>query len=366
MTTLNDPAPLPAPVPGGNQANRYRLVFLGRGGEYFAIWVVNLLLTVVTIGIYGAWAKVRTQRYFHGVTELDGSRFGYHGDPIKILIGRLIGVAILVPYVILGKVAPTFSALLALAVAFAVPWLITRAMRFRLKVTSYRNIRFAFAREPRVLRDAYSRYMLLPILAVPTFGLLLPYVAHQQFAWLINNSRYGRTVFQAEPCVGRVYRAYAAFLFVVIVLFAAVAVIAAAAFKASGGGDGSSSRSPPVAVAIVFMLAALVIVPVLRAFQDWVHKLIYDRVSLGSVRVAAHYSIGGLLALRFGNMLMLIFSLGLAYPWVRCRTARYLLGGIELVAPSGLDGFIADSTPDETAIGDQIASVLDVDIAIGV
>lgn len=353
-------------TPPAPELRRYRLIFHGRGGEYFAIWIVNLLLTVVTIGIYGAWAKVRTQRYFHGVTELDGSRFGYHANPITILIGRLIGVAILVPYVILGKVAPPLSALLAFAVAFAVPWLITRAMRFRLKVTSYRNIRFAFARDRRVLRDAYSRYMLLPILAIPTFGLLLPYVAHQQFAWLIDNSRYGRSAFQAEPCIGRIYRAYAVLLFVMIVVIAAVAAIAAAAFEASGGHDDSSSGSPPPAVVMVFLLAALVVVPALRAFRDWLHKLIYDRVSLGSVRVSAHYTIGGLLGLRFGNLLMLIFSLGGAYPWVRCRTARYLLGGIELLAPSGLDEFIADSTPDETAIGDQIASVLDVDIAIGV
>lgn len=345
---------------------RYRLAFHGRGGEYFAIWIVNLLLTIVTLGIYGAWAKVRTQRYFHGMTELDGSRFGYHADPITILIGRMIGLAIFVPYVVLGKVAPLLSGLLALAVGFAVPWLITRAMRFRLKVTSYRNIRFAFARDPYVLRDAYVRYMLQPMLLIPTLGLLLPYITHQQFAWLITNSRYGRSPFRAEPCVGRIYRAYGVLVFILIVLIAAVMTLGAAAFKANGGAEGSGSSTPPPGVTLVFALAALIAIPLLRAFRDWVHKLNYDHVSLGSIRVKADYTVGGLLALRFGNLLMLMFSLGLAYPWVRCRTARYLLGGIELVASEGLDGFIADSTPEETAIGDQIASVLDVDIAIGV
>ena len=38
--------------------------FKGKAAEYFGIWIVNLLLTVITIGIYGAWAKVRKKKYF--------------------------------------------------------------------------------------------------------------------------------------------------------------------------------------------------------------------------------------------------------------------------------------------------------------
>jgi hypothetical protein len=33
--------------------------FSGSGAEYFRIWIVNLLLTVATFGIYSAWAKTR-------------------------------------------------------------------------------------------------------------------------------------------------------------------------------------------------------------------------------------------------------------------------------------------------------------------
>src|SRR5207244_849139 len=41
-----------------------RLLFTGRGSEYFRIWVVNVLLTVITAGIYSAWTKVRKAKYF--------------------------------------------------------------------------------------------------------------------------------------------------------------------------------------------------------------------------------------------------------------------------------------------------------------
>ena len=69
------------------------LRFTGNGAEYFGIWIVNLLLTIVTIGIYSAWAKVRRLQYFYRHTELAGSSFDFHGSPIKILIGRVIALA---------------------------------------------------------------------------------------------------------------------------------------------------------------------------------------------------------------------------------------------------------------------------------
>jgi uncharacterized membrane protein YjgN (DUF898 family) len=72
-------------------------VFTGRGGEYFRIWVVNLLLTVLTLGIYSAWAKVRRAKYFWQNTRLEEHVFDYHGVPLAILRGprRLVLTAYL-------------------------------------------------------------------------------------------------------------------------------------------------------------------------------------------------------------------------------------------------------------------------------
>src|SRR5262245_53377118 len=72
--------------------------FTASGGEYFRIWIVNLLLTLLTVGIYSAWAKVRRLRYFYGNTSLAGSAFEYHGQPLQILKGRLIALAALIVY----------------------------------------------------------------------------------------------------------------------------------------------------------------------------------------------------------------------------------------------------------------------------
>ena len=77
--------------------------FRATGGEYFRIWIVNLLLTIVTLGIYSAWAKVRRLRYFYGSTLLDGHSFEYHAKPLAILKGRLIVFAAYVVFIVITK-----------------------------------------------------------------------------------------------------------------------------------------------------------------------------------------------------------------------------------------------------------------------
>lgn len=70
--------------------------FSGLTSEYFSIWLSNLLLSIVTLGIYSAWAKVRRLQYFYNHTYLDDYAFGYHADGLQILKGRLIVVATLI------------------------------------------------------------------------------------------------------------------------------------------------------------------------------------------------------------------------------------------------------------------------------
>src|SRR5258705_13530536 len=74
------------------------LRFSGQAGEYFRIWIVNVCLSVVTLGIYSAWAKVRRKKYFYGNTLLNGASFEYLADPKAILKGRLIVFGVFVLY----------------------------------------------------------------------------------------------------------------------------------------------------------------------------------------------------------------------------------------------------------------------------
>src|SRR5271169_6146495 len=116
--------------------------FTGNGAEYFGIWIVNLLLTIVTLGIYSAWAKVRKLQYFYRNTRLDGSVFDYHGKALAILKGRLLAVLLVVLYKLALTLLGTFALVVLLGLIGVMPWLLTQSYRFRLHNSSYRGLRF--------------------------------------------------------------------------------------------------------------------------------------------------------------------------------------------------------------------------------
>jgi len=118
--------------------------FRGNGGEYFRIWIVNLLLTIVTLGIYSAWAKVRRLRYFYGNTYLDGHSFEFHGRPLAILKGRLIVFAAYLVFAFSAQLKPAIAFVMIPLAIFGVPWIIMKSRLFQTRMTSYRNIRFNF------------------------------------------------------------------------------------------------------------------------------------------------------------------------------------------------------------------------------
>lgn len=123
----------------------HQVEFHGSASEYFQIWIVNLVLSIITLGVYSAWATIRTRRYFYGNTTVDGSGFDYHATPKAILKGRLIAVALLLLYIFGDVIHIKVIPFIVLMVAVLFPWLFCTALRFRRRMTSYRNVRFNFS-----------------------------------------------------------------------------------------------------------------------------------------------------------------------------------------------------------------------------
>src|SRR5450755_2940794 len=130
-------APPPAAATTGE--HRYPVAFTASAGEYFRIWIVNLALTILTLGIYSAWAKVRKKRYFYGHTRIDDDGFEYRGNPVAILKGRIIAVMLLATYSFAGHFSPGLKIVFAIVLAIAVPWLIVRSLAFNAYNSAYRN-----------------------------------------------------------------------------------------------------------------------------------------------------------------------------------------------------------------------------------
>jgi uncharacterized membrane protein YjgN (DUF898 family) len=196
--------------------------FRGDGAEYFRIWIVNLLLTIVTLGIYSAWAKVRRMRYFYGNTILDGHGFEYHAKPIQILKGRIIIVVAYFVFLLIIKAVPLL-ALLALPLAIVgVPWIIVKARTFQMRVTSYRNLRFNFHGDYGGAMSAFIGWYFVTAISL---GIVFPMWLHKRVSYVLGNSAYGKTQFRFVTPSGRFWAfcyatafmtaiAYGAFIYV--------------------------------------------------------------------------------------------------------------------------------------------------------
>ncbi len=111
----------PREYPGDGMAAESRtLAFYGRGGELFGVSIVNLCLTLVTLGIYRFWARVRVLRYLWSQTAFAGDRFAYHGTGKELLKGWLKAALIFgLPFVFLKNLGQFFVGNLPLQITAA-------------------------------------------------------------------------------------------------------------------------------------------------------------------------------------------------------------------------------------------------------
>src|SRR5262245_35695761 len=162
------PVHAPSPVPAAGPPPELRLEFRGCARDYFRVWVVNLCLTLVTLGIFSAWAKVRKQRYLYSHTVLDGTPFQYLGQPLPILKGRIIAVVLFLFYYAASYISPTLMPFALMGAVVVAPWVVVRSAAFNARYSAYRNMTFRFDSDYVSAMRAIYWLGLIPALIVGT------------------------------------------------------------------------------------------------------------------------------------------------------------------------------------------------------
>ncbi len=343
--------------------------FSGNGAEYFRIWIVNLLLSIVTLGVYSAWAKVRRLTYFHGNTWLGDSNFGYHAKPLQILKGRVIAFILFVALAFGSEISPAVGLFSAALFFAAFPWMFWTSMRFGANNTSYRNIRFGFRGD---LKGAYAALLGWPLLGMLSFGLLFPLAMHKGTAYTVNNYAYGTSRFSFDASVGSFYGLFGKYLglFVLLmVVFFGGVVGGTGAMASLLGIDPETLKSGDESA-----VGKLVIVPmtlfyvgffVLYAwYQTRIRNLVVNHTQVEGHVFHSRYSIGSYISLQLGNWLGIVLSLGLFIPWAAVRTARYAAERTDVQVAGDLDSFVADQTRQQSALGQEMGDMFDADISL--
>ena len=342
--------------------------FKGNTAEFFGIWIVNVLLTIVTLGIYSAWAKVRTTQYFYGNTELDQHRFSYLAKPLNILIGRIIAVILFGLYFFISSVFPVVGLIFALIIMFASPYLICSSLRFNMSMTSYRNVRFNFTGK---YLEALWCFLLLPILSIFSFGLAFPYVFYRMDKFIISNIQYGDRQFKAN------FGAQQYYIITLILICASSAVMMAFMMITSLVGFSvdenklaetfkeSVAPSLYVLITLGFGLYLLMINLATAYYQTSVRNYIFENTEVDNVaQFKSNYKVMSFALLMFTNLLAIIFTFGLAYPWVKVRNTNYAVLHTDVSLTDNKDDIKDLLGENSSAIGEEVANVFDVDIAL--
>lgn len=329
------------------------LEFRGDGAEYFRIWIVNLMLTIVTIGIYSAWAKVRRLRYFYGSTRLDGHAFDYHGSPTAILKGRLIAFGLYVVFAVLNQTYPEGSLLLAALFLLALPWIVMRSRKFHMRMSSWRGLRFDFHGDHGGALKAYVGWLLA---AIFTLYILFPVYLHRRISYVLGNSAYGTQRFRFVTPVGGFWTFGLATVGLGFMLIVGWAVFV-------GGLAALGERSPwAVPSSIIALLVGGLAVS--AYYSKSVANAAFGGLEIGPHRLQSTLHTRPLLKLYLKNLALTVLTLGIYYPWAKVATVRYQLENTALIAQGDLAGFVASTSTGGTATGEEISDFFDVDFGL--
>ena len=343
--------------------------FSGSGSDYFRLWIVNLLLSVITLGIYSAWAKVRRMQYFARHTQLAGASFDFRGSPLAVLRGRLIALVLLLAYrATFGMAALTWILAFLAAVAL-LPILIRGAMRFRLANTFYRGIAFDFggsvAGGYRALAPVIV-FVLLPGMVIALTGsktfddwstaffVVIPLLHFSLIRYRMANIWYGSLQATVALPTRQVWRIY------IVNGGAVILLIGVAVFSESLiGNEALRSGVDELLSLYVLYLVAIPLFTARLANLAWSNTC-FPGLSIRSSLPAAAY-----VRMQTANLLLTLVTLGLFRPFAVVRTYRFRVAHLSILQDGEFEtraGAVARARPGAT--GDGATDLFDIDISL--
>lgn len=372
---MTEPQPHSAePNPGAPQPPRALAVeFRGSAREYFRIWAVNLCLTLLTLGTFSAWAKVRKKRYFYSHTTLDGTPFQYLGRPLPILRGRIIAAALfLLYYASSNFFTETLPYVLAAGLALA-PWVIVRSAAFNSRYSAFRNMTFRFHGGYRGALKVIYWMGLIPLLvagamfqwwgnyfaalaAYALFGLAFPWWMRGLKNFIVSRTAFGGVRGELSATGGQFFKIYTAAGLIMVAAAIATGALAAALI-------GAMNMTKYTA----FFLALPAYAGYVLAFayvQAHGSNLVWNHTRLGPLRFQSSLSGRGLAKLYLTNALAILASVGLLTPWAVMRTLKYRADNMRVLLEGDLAELRGGDATAVQAAGAELGEFFDVDLSL--
>ena len=356
-----------------------RLTYDGRLGELYGIFFVNLLLGIITLGIYRFWGRTRYRRYLWSHTGYDGDRFEYTGTGgellrgfviaiviLFLLIGGAVGTALTVgqehPGVVAAVIIPVY--LIIFVLFFAARY---TALRYRLTRTQWRGIRGGLSGSAINFALRSIGYGILTGLTIYQF---VPFATVRLWRYRLKNLFYGTAQASFE---GHGRHLYARYLGSFVLAFAAGILVvgifvalmyddisgvmdkmqelqqqqAGGTMQPEDGGQVPAEIQTAMdrisSVGIVAYIAwGLLAFLSFALYWAFAVRYITGGTSLAGLRFESTVTAGRLAGLYIGNLLLMVVTLGFGYPIVLQRIWRF--GAANFLIHGQLDGTVIEQS----------------------
>lgn len=352
--------------------------FTGDWREFAPIAFTNLLLTIVTLGIYRFWATTRERRYLWSRTRFIDDRLEWTGTGLELFIGFLLVFALLLgPLLFLqfglqAMILRGYTAaavLITLAVYVFVFYLIGvarfRALRYRLSRTFWHGIRGGADDQGFAYGWSYLWKTFVGYLAL---GLMVPWSMTNLWNERWRHMSFGPHLFASEARWGNVFLRYLIFYLSPIALvigFVILAVIGAFAFGLSGAFD--PNTPPDQGLAVAFIIAAVVFYLFFFVALGLVAMIYYSafyREAVGALRLS---ELGFAFTARtmdwiklfVTNVALVIVTLGIGIIFLRYRNWKFFITHLEATGEINLDQLTQSATR-EPGQGEGLLDAFDI------
>jgi uncharacterized membrane protein YjgN (DUF898 family) len=306
-----------------------RFQFYGEGGELFKIFIVNALLTFITLGIYYPWAKASLKQYLYEETEFAGNRFQFHGTGKEMFIGMLKSVLFFVAVMTIGTLISSFVhpvagiAFIYLSIIAVIPFAIVSSLKYNYSRSSWRGIHFGYRGTAANMAKEFYVGLLLTVL---TLGIYSAWYSVKLQKEIQSNSRFGDVEFE---------------------------------FTGSG-----SELFGKIIVGYILTILTLGI------YGFWLRADLYNyynhhtniKHNGNEARLNSTITGGGLFGLEIVNLLLIVFTLGFATPWVVVRSLTYLHENLSVVGALDLATIKQTERPYNNATGESILDNLEISV----
>ncbi len=350
-----------------------RLEFRGSAREYFRIWIVNLCLTLLTLGIFSAWAKVRKKRYVYSHTTLGGTSFQYLGQPIPILKGRVIAAIGFLAYYTSSHLITSLLPYILAAGLVAAPWVIVRSAAFNARYSAFRNMTFHFdAGYLDALKVLYA-WGILPALVIgimfnwtgkpvilgitsAVFGFSYPWWIRRLKKFIIERTSYGGKKGTFFATGGQFFRIYFISGLIMIAVLIPSVFLMAKLFAPTT----KSWLSPYLIVAPTYAGYVLGFAYI----QARSGNLVWNHTRLGPLRFQSTLRCWDLIGLYVTNALGIVASLGLLIPWAVMRTVKYRADKMRVLQEGEVTEFQGSDMSSVAAVGAETIEIFDMDLSL--